>query len=77
LSYLIPLRNKSPKYNEGKNQFSIIRFSVYISSETKTYVLQFTGNRVAQPSVKNFQMVIENENRMFSKDFNSLINQFI
>ncbi|CAF0823532.1 unnamed protein product [Rotaria sordida] len=47
LNYLIQLRNRSPKYNE----------------ETKNYVLQFMGNRVAQPSVKNFQMIIENENR--------------
>ncbi|CAF3801671.1 unnamed protein product [Rotaria socialis] len=46
LNYFIQLRNKSPKYNE----------------ETKAYVLQFIGNRVAKPSVKNFQMVIENEN---------------
>ncbi|CAF0846541.1 unnamed protein product [Rotaria sp. Silwood1] len=46
LNYLIQLRNRSPKYNE----------------DTKTYVLQFIGNRVAQPSVKNFQMIIENEN---------------
>ncbi|CAF4631508.1 unnamed protein product, partial [Rotaria sp. Silwood2] len=46
LNYLIQLRNRSPKYNE----------------DTKTYVLQFMGNRVAQASVKNFQMIIENEN---------------
>jgi len=38
-------------------------YSIYL--ETKTYVIRFTGNRVAQPSVKNFQMVIENDNRMF------------
>ncbi|UJR15895.1 hypothetical protein I4U23_002819 [Adineta vaga] len=44
--YLMQLRNKSPTYNE----------------ETKTFVLRFTGNRVAQPSVKNFQIVLEEEN---------------
>ncbi|CAF1068184.1 unnamed protein product [Adineta ricciae] len=45
-SYLTQLRNKAPSYNE----------------DTKNYVLKFTGNRVAQPSVKNFQIVLENDN---------------
>lgn len=45
-THLLQLRNRTPKFNE----------------ETKTYVLQFTGNRVAQPSVKNFQLIIDNEN---------------
>jgi len=46
LNYLIQLRNKSPKYNEA----------------TKTYVIQFIGNRVVKPSVKNFQIIVEEEN---------------
>ncbi|CAF1517099.1 unnamed protein product, partial [Adineta steineri] len=44
-SYLMQLRNKVPTYNE----------------ETKTYILRFTGNRVAQASVKNFQIIMEND----------------
>ncbi|CAF1474091.1 unnamed protein product [Adineta steineri] len=43
--YLMQLRNKVPTYNE----------------ETKTYILRFTGNRVAQASVKNFQIIMEND----------------
>lgn len=30
---------------------------------TKTYVIQFTGNRVVKPSVKNFQIMMETEDR--------------
>lgn len=41
-----------------------VLFALFL--ETKTYILQFIGNRVAQPSVKNFQMIIENDKRMFN-----------
>ena len=71
LNYLIQLRNKSPKYNEGKWQnridaiaqkiFFFFIFSTILA--TKTYVIQFIGNRVVKPSVKNFQIVFEEENR--------------
>ncbi|CAF4312310.1 unnamed protein product, partial [Adineta steineri] len=44
-SYLMPLRNKVPTYNE----------------ETKSYVIQFEGKRVAQASIKNFQIIMEND----------------
>ena len=40
--------------------------NISMDLDTKTYVLQFTENRVAQPSVKNFQMVIETDTRMYS-----------
>ncbi|CAF3607774.1 unnamed protein product [Adineta steineri] len=44
-SYLMQLRNKVPTYNE----------------ETKSYVIQFEGKRVAQASIKNFQIIMEND----------------
>lgn len=38
-------------------------FLFFLILATKTYVIQFTGNRVVKPSVKNFQIVFEEENR--------------
>ncbi|CAF3828960.1 unnamed protein product, partial [Adineta steineri] len=43
--YLMQLRNKVPTYNE----------------ETKSYVIQFEGKRVVQASIKNFQIIMEND----------------
>ena len=52
----------------------LIGFAFHLSLESKTYILQFTGNRVAQPSVKNFQMVIETEDRMFLNSLNFFLS---
>jgi tubby-related protein 1 len=65
---VLQLRNQLPKYNEGKKKKEnlltlIYSFSFYISLEAKMHILQFSGNSVVKPSIKNFQMIIETGTR--------------
>lgn len=65
---LLVLHNKSPQWNEGKPHFMIslranahvfIYINIYII-DTQSFVLNFSG-RVTQASVKNFQIVHDND----------------
>lgn len=68
--HVLALHNKSPQWNEGTTQWILgIYFIVYSFSiltgmtlhlETQSFVLNFNG-RVTQASVKNFQIVHDND----------------
>lgn len=60
---LLVLHNKSPQWNEGKFLQSAGQNHCakrHLSTETQSFVLNFNG-RVTQASVKNFQIVHDND----------------
>lgn len=66
MNNLLELHNKVPVWNEGNNQINreiILSYNyIIIYIETQSYVLNFHG-RVTQASVKNFQVVHDDDRK--------------
>jgi hypothetical protein len=62
---LLVLHNKSPQWNEGKSiYYGFIILLLIFRIETQSFVLNFNG-RVTQASVKNFQIVHDNDCKIY------------
>lgn len=66
---LLELHNKTPVWNEGIEwYFSCFFLNQILVLETQSYVLNFHG-RVTQASVKNFQIVHEDDRKSKENPF--------
>ena len=66
---LLELHNKTPVWNEGmkfKYDLDVKQMLLFLKLETQSYVLNFHG-RVTQASVKNFQVVHDDDSKSDKK----------